>query len=82
MFSKMQNARKQEQEEIKNKITPEKKSEKETKPEATAKPETERTTITLSLSAEDKMQLKLISIKKGKTMSALIHDFIEENKDK
>lgn len=40
----------------------------------------ERTVISVSLSAEDKMKLKIIAAKQGKTVSGVIHDWIEKEK--
>ena len=37
----------------------------------------ERTTMTVSLSAEDKKNIKILAAEKGTTVSALIHEWIE-----
>ena len=40
-----------------------------------------RTTMTLSMSADDKMALKVLAMKSGKTVSGMLHDWIEEHKE-
>lgn len=37
-----------------------------------------RTTMTLSITIEDKKKLKLLALKKGKTVSGVIHEFVSE----
>lgn len=37
-----------------------------------------RTTMTLSMSVEDKIVLKMLAIKSEKTVSGMLHDWIEE----
>ena len=69
-FKKAADARKEEQKEIKAKL-----SEKADDEVVT------RTTICISLSAEEKYQLKLISAKRNKTVSRLIQDWIAENRE-
>ena len=69
-FKKAADARKEEQKEIKAKLS--EKADDEVVP---------RTTICISLSAEEKYQLKLISAKKNKTVSRLIQDWIAENRE-
>lgn len=68
MFKKAAQTRQTEQKEIKAKL-----SEKADDEVVT------RTTICISLSAEEKYQLKLISAKRNKTVSRLIQDWIAEN---
>ena len=41
--------------------------------------ENERTTLTISISAEDKKRLKIIAAEQGTTISAVIHKWIERN---
>lgn len=67
MFKKAAQTRQTEQKEIKAKL-----SEK-------TDDDVPRTTICISLSAEEKYQLKLISAKRNKTVSRLIQDWIAEN---
>ena len=40
-----------------------------------------RTTMTLSMSVADKMTLKMLAMKSGKTVSGMLHDWIEEHKE-
>lgn len=69
-FKKAADARKEEQQEIKAKL-----SEKANDEVVT------RTTICISLSVEEKYQLKLISAKRNRTISGLIQDWIAENRE-
>lgn len=41
-----------------------------------------RTTMTIAISAEDKKQIKIIAAEKGKTVSAIIHEWIAEYGEK
>ena len=68
-FKKAADARKEEQQEIKAKLS--EKADDEV---------VQRTTICISLSVEEKYQLKLISAKRNRTISGLIQDWIAENK--
>lgn len=38
-----------------------------------------RTKLTLSVTAEDKKRLKIIAAKREKSISAILHEWIEEN---
>lgn len=38
-----------------------------------------RTKLTLSVTAEDKKRLKIIAAKREKSISAMLHEWIEEN---
>ena len=69
-FKKAADARKEEQQEIKAKLS--EKADDEV---------VQRTTICISLSAEEKYQLKLISAKRNRTISGLIQDWIAENRE-
>ena len=40
-----------------------------------------RTTMTLSMSVDDKMALKMLAMKSGKTVSGMLHEWIEEHKE-
>lgn len=40
-----------------------------------------RTTMTLSMSVDDKMALKVLAMKSGKTVSGMLHDWIVEHKE-
>ena len=37
--------------------------------------------MTLSMSVDDKMALKVLAMKSGKTVSGMLHDWIEEHKE-
>lgn len=41
--------------------------------------ENKRTTLTISISTEDKKQLKIIAAEHGTTISAVIHNWIEKH---
>lgn len=69
-FKKAADARKEEQQEIKAKLS--EKADDEV---------VQRTTICISLSVEEKYQLKLISAKRNRTISGLIQDWIAENRE-
>ena len=68
MFKKAAQTRQTEQKEIKAKLS--EKADDEVVP---------RTTICISLSAEEKFRLKTLAMKKGKTTSGLIQQWAAEN---
>ena len=71
MFKKAAQTRKVEQNEIKAKLS-------DTVAE-TIEEDVPRTTMTISLSVEEKFRLKTLAMKKGKTTSGLIQQWIAEN---
>lgn len=49
------------------------------KDEKTSSGNISRTKLTLSVTTEDKKRLKIIAAKKEKSISAMLHEWIEEN---
>lgn len=66
MFAKAAKTREQEQNEIKVQLA------------ADDETSVERTTMTLSMSVEDKKNLKLLAMEKGITVSKMLHYWIQE----
>lgn len=79
LFAQAEAARKQEQEQIKNQLV----SGNEQMPvqvkKDTKKVNKELTTMTLSLSKEDKRRFKILAMEQGLTASGLLHKWIEES---
>lgn len=74
MFAKASSKRVQEQTKIKDNLQ----NSADVVSSVSAEP---RTTMTLSMSMDDKMALKTIAMKSGKTVSGMLHDWIEEHKE-
>ena len=72
MFKKAAQTRKVEQSEIKAKLN-------DTVADTAAEEDVPRTTMTISLSVEEKFRLKTLAMKRGKTTSGLIQQWIAEN---
>ena len=72
MFKKAAQTRKVEQNEIKAKLS-------DTVVDTSAEEDVPRTTMTISLSVEEKFRLKTLAMKRGKTTSGLIQQWIAEN---
>lgn len=72
MFRKAAQTRQVEQSEIKAKLN-------DTVADTAAEEDVPRTTMTISLSVEEKFRLKTLAMKKGKTTSGLIQQWIAEN---
>lgn len=49
------------------------------KDEKTSSGNVRRTKLTLSVTAEDKKRLKIIAAKREKSISAMLHEWVEEN---
>ena len=73
MFAKASSKRVQEQTKIKDNL--------QNSSEADDVSSEPRTTMTLSMSVDDKMALKVLAMKSGKTVSGMLHDWIEEHKE-
>ena len=72
MFRKAAQTRQAEQNEIKAKLS-------DTVADAKIEEDVPRTTMTISLSVEEKFRLKTLAMKRGKTTSGLIQQWIAEN---
>ena len=72
MFKKAAQTRQTEQKEIKAKLS-------DTVSDTKIEEDVPRTTMTISLSVEEKFRLKTLAMKRGKTTSGLIQQWIAEN---